>query len=284
MEKINTYEDYTGVVSRIFKRLHFDTNNLNSTQNVKEKIKEGSMYCEEDDWGAWILTDVGEYYLAVIYLVRGKTLPVLKDMDKPVVAELIGTEKRYAVVLESALQEVGFRAYVNNLELVSSREDAARLGKVVAAGKSIFAKHGFGFHNMSELNEKYMKQICRLWKDVIDPFAIHELTQEEYYRLKDTGRGIFVTDAQGEIAGAGYYEKEGAISYAHHIAVQRKYNGLGLGGVIMNACAEKAFQENTEKYISWIAEDNEESIRIHKRMGVFTGKYSRQFLLQKEKR
>ena len=284
MKRLSTYEEYTGIVGRVFQKIRFDTNNLNTTQGIKKKIKNGAVYCEEGDFGAWILTDVGNYYLATIYLIKGKILPKPPDMEKTILAELIGTKKRYGYELESVLQEVGFCKYAKNLELVSSKEDVGKLTKNVDVGKRIFSKHGFIFHDMSELNETYFQDIFSFWKKVIDPYAIHALTENDYRLLRDNDRGIFVTDAKGEVAGAGYYEKEGNVGYAHHIAVKSEYNGLGLGGVVMNACAEKAFREKIEKYISWIAEDNEESIRIHKRMGKFTGKFSQQFLLQKERR
>ncbi len=279
MESFRRYEDLSAVIGRMYQKLRFDTNHFYSAQSMKEKIDEGLVSYEEGKFGAWILTDVGDYYLASIYLIRGEKIPKLREIDKPIIVELIGTEKRYAIVLDEALQAIGFREYTTNLELISCYEDVKKLIKVSDSGKKIFQRQGFLFHDMSELNGEYFEQIYKLWKDVIDPYAIHRLTKEEYKRLIQNDRGIFVTDAQGRMVGAGYYEKEGVISYAHHIAVLDEYNGLGLGGVVMNACAQKAFLENTEKYISWIAKDNEESMRMHKRMGTFSGKYSRQFML-----
>lgn len=281
MRKINSYEEYAAAVSRIFRKRFFYTNNIVSAKEMQEKIKNGFVYIEEGNEGVWILVDAGEYFLAYVYLLRGEKIPFPTEVEKPVIAELIGTHKKYCTELEGALIAVGFTLHGKNLELVSNEENGRDAVKAAEAGKRFFAKHGFVFHDMSELSERCFNQIWKLWTDTIDIFAIHKLTYEEYGRLAENDRGVFVTDNMGNVAGAGYYEKNGVISLAHHIAVSKKYNGLGLGGTVMNECAAKAFREGTTKYISWIADDNKESINIHKSIGVFTGKYSKQFILRK---
>lgn len=280
MKILKTYEEYLIVISRIYKKISFDTNNLLSRNDMKEKINNGLVSVMEEDWGSWIFIDVGKYYLAYLYLINGENISGFTDMDKPVIAELVGTPTRYCQKLEDTLTAVGFRLYAKNLELLSGPQEEKKVRKATAIEKKFLIRHGFTFHDISDRNERYFPQIWKLWEDTIDAFAIHKLTAEEYERLTKNSRGIFITDDSGEVAGAGYYEKDGAVSLAHHIAASRKYNGIGVGGAVMNMCASKAFQEGTEKYISWIAEENRESGSIHRRIGKFTGKYAKQFIFR----
>lgn len=280
MVKINNCEEYLTAVTRIFSRRHFYTNNILSLEEMQVKTERGLVYLEEKDWGICILIDVGEYYLAYIYLIRGEKLSRPDGIEKPVVVEMLGTNKRYCMELEEALLSAGFELYANNLEMISTMSDAKRAQKMADNGKRFFTKHGFVFHAISDLTKEYFQKIWDLWTDTIDGYALHCLTDQEYRQLVENDRGMFVTDDSGEVVAAGYYEKSGRICFAHHIAVCKKYNGIGIGGVVMSECMAKAFREEITKYISWIADDNKESIDIHKSIGIFTGKYSKQFILK----
>ena len=282
MEKINAYEEYMSVIRKVFSGKRFYTNNLMPAQEIKEKIENGQVYCIEEEWGAWILVDEETYYTAAIYLICGKGFRKPEGVKKPIITELVGTRTKYCEELENVFCEMGFQPHARNLEMTSGVNDMEKAFRAAESGKKFFSRHGFVFHKMSELKEETFIKVWKIWLDTIDNFAIRTFTPEEYQRMVRNDRGVFVTDSSGEVAGAGCYSKEGVISYAHHIAVSKRYNGIGLGGVIMNECASKAFQSGTEKYVIWIADDNEESISMQKSISVFTGKYSKQFILQGE--
>lgn len=284
MERIKCLSTYDNLVKNFQKRNgigkgngKFFTNNYLSLEEVRRLIDEERLFYTEHRNSIQFYRKE-KNYMQLYVLSNPSEEWEIETISQPLLMEMMylaGREEPPQAFRQS-LAKNQFRKYNQNIQIISqSTIHKDKVAKEAEFFRQFLKEHGFSYRSMEK--EDYA-EASALWDEVIDPYALKSMGRDEQDELFQNKRGICIKDENGKVCAAGFFQLHNHISNARHIGVCEELKQSGLGAALMLLCAQRAFEQSAVKHISWVAQDNLPSMRIHKRIGKISGRISQQYM------
>lgn len=276
MEKLRTYEQYSEVLSAFKKdKARCSTNKLLTREELAALIEAGKLYYDEIDGTLWFFVNEGYFYTANFY-VPADTPIRMRKQDMDVLVELTGNQTRYNEQWERELIAAGYEKGDKRLEWACQLDEVIDdIQKQNGTMRSFWERRGFTYRKATKMDYPEMR---KLWEKKLGKhrYVITDMTDAELEEMERYGRCVLVCDQKGKICATSMYTKQNKVSYGFHTATS--YQGSGLGASAMYERMILAHQEGCKKLVSWIREDNQESIQMTAHSRKPTGKFYWQFV------
>lgn len=275
MRKVNSLEEYKAIIKdNKTKHKHIDTNSFLMKKDIEEMIEAGSFYVEAYSSGIAFFSDEGTYYKCYYHVESEMEFPLMLP-DKPVVIDELDKEGRRSAHIsrsEVKFHQKGFSYYRTN------RQYEKALCSRTSAEKELSGAFHMVFVTASkdERQMDCMQQSVMLWDQNLELADI-----EKSHRTLKEGSGIVcITSPDKRVVSTEWFHNEGGRSEGRHTVTDPEFRGCGFAKALLYEWCSRAYEAGMKKAVTWIAEDNARSVRLHKSVGFMeTGTVCRQYIL-----
>ena len=279
MKKVESLNEYKELLRQNkANRNRVDTNCYLMPNVVDEYIVKEKLFVAEHDQGLVFFVDEGNYFNLHYFWESGKPFPNLKQ-DKPVLIEELnnnGSRDAYLSQFVPILTQAGFSLFEHNLQVVAvlkGREQELR--DKYQERKNHIESQGFRIELCED--DICMNKVVSLWESALHATDI----PESHKKLNHNSQVICIFDSDNTLCAAKWWHNKGKVSEGRHVVTHKNFERKGLGSTIQLAWLVDGLAHGVERYVTWIAETNDASHAMHKKVGFLcSGKSSKQFILK----
>lgn len=270
MNKVDSIEQYKDLLARsktkAGKRLV--TNSYMFTRDIQRYIDLGRLYYEEWESGIVFYSDEDSHYRCYFHVDPSGTVAIGKK-DKLLLAQILYRKSKSAKELEMTgkLEEAGFFLQdIMDYITVDQFQCIKKTEPLIKYIHGLLEEGHLTFRTVlpTELDKfrEFQKHIAH-----IPYFQLTYHSPEEYELAIREHRAECVVDRDGNLCAAHYFDAENGNSGGWYAIKEEYQKAYGIVMLFSYSAMDYAIKHNIKNVYGWVARDNTESIKFHKKMG-----------------